>query len=147
MQTISEALQDHLAQEVTTLATCWSIARKDGVILYFTSFDRDIIVDGRRYSATDGMAHTAVSSQAGLAVDNLEFEGILSAAAITETDILAGRYDHAEISIFMVNYNDPSMGTLPLKTGWLGDVTLQGRALLKRPMHVSNCLSQPAVTL
>lgn len=126
MQNLPTALSNHLAQEVTTLATCWSIKRKDGVTLYFTSLDRDVVVDGNTYEAADSMSVSAVSSQAGLTVDNLEFESMLSTAAITEEDILSGRYDHAEISIFMVNYADPAMGKLHLKTGWLGEVTLQG---------------------
>lgn len=126
MQTLSNAFKAHLGQEVTTLARCWSIARRDGVVLRFTDHDRDVVVDGDIYKAADGMNPTGVSSQSGLAVDNSEFEGILSAAAITEDDIIGGRYDHAEITLFMVNYADPAMGRLQLKTGWLGEVTLQG---------------------
>ena len=142
MQTLTTAFADHLAQEVTTLATCWSITRKDGFTLYFTDHDKDIIVDGHRYEAADSMNPSAVSSQAGLAVDNLEFEGVLSAAAITEADILAGKYDHAEITVFMVNYADPAMGTLHLKTGWLGEVTLQGGQFIAEMRGLSSRLQQ-----
>lgn len=126
MQTLPTAFAAHLAQEVTTLATCWNIKGKDGVTLYFTDHDRDLIVDGYTYCAADSMSPSAVSSQVGLAVDNLEFTGMLSATSITESDLLAGKYDHAEITIFLVNYADPAMGKLKLKTGWLGEVTLQG---------------------
>lgn len=142
MQTISSGLTAHLAQEVTTLATCWSIKRKDGVTLYFTEHDRDIVVDGQRYLAASGMSASAVSSQIGLAVDNLEFEGMLSADAIAEEDILAGRYDHAEITIFMVNYADPSLGKLELKTGWLGEVTLQGGQFVAEMRGLTSRLQQ-----
>lgn len=142
MQTISSSLGDHLAQEVTTLATCWSITRKDGVVLYFTSHDSDIIVDGNRYKAADAMVPSGVSSQSGLTVDNMEFEGILSPAALTEDDILSGRYDHAEISIFMVNYADPAAGKLQLKTGWLGEVTLRGGQFVAEMRGISARLQQ-----
>jgi uncharacterized phage protein (TIGR02218 family) len=142
MQTIPTALATHLAQEVNTLATCWSIKRKDGVTLYFTDHDRDISMGGHSYVAADSMNPSAVSSQSGLAVDNLEFEGILSAAVITETDIVAGRYDHAEISVFMVNYADPSAGTLPLKSGWLGEVTLQGGQFIAEMRGLTSRLQQ-----
>jgi uncharacterized phage protein (TIGR02218 family) len=142
MQTISTALTSHLAQEVTTLATCWSITRKDGVALYFTNHDADLTVDGHSYHAADSMNVSAVASQAGLTVDNLEFEGILSAASLTEEDILSGRYDHAEIHLFMVNYADPSMGKLHLKTGWLGEVTLQGGQFVAEMRGLSSRLQQ-----
>ena len=142
MQTISSSLTDHLAQEVATLATCWSITRKDGVVLYFTSHDSDIVVDGNRYAAADAMVPSAVSSQSGLTVDNMEFEGILSPAALTEDDIVTGRYDHAEISIFMVNYAAPNMGKLQLKTGWLGEVTLRGGQFVAEMRGISARLQQ-----
>ena len=142
MQMIPTGLATHLAQEVNTLATCWSIKRKDGVTLYFTDHDRDISVGGHSYVAADSMNPSAVSSQSGLAVDNLEFEGMLSAATITEADIVAGRYDHAEISVFMVNYADPSAGTLPLKSGWLGEVTLQGGQFVAEMRGLTSRLQQ-----
>ena len=142
MQNLTTALAAHLAQEVTTLATCWSMKRKDGATRYFTSHDRDVVVDGNTYEAADSMSVSAVSSQAGLTVDNLEFEGILSAAAITEEDILSGRYDHAEISIFMVNYADSVMGKLHLKTGWLGEVTLQGGQFIAEMRGLTSRLQQ-----
>lgn len=126
MQQLTTELSSHLAQEVTTLATCWSIIRKDGVALYFTDHDVSLTIDGMVYKASDSMNPSAVSLQTGLAVDNLELEGILSAAALTPEDILSGRYDHAEITVFMVNYTAPNDGKLKLKTGWLGEVTLQG---------------------
>jgi hypothetical protein len=34
---ISTALAEHLAGEVTTLATCWAITRRDGVLQGFTN--------------------------------------------------------------------------------------------------------------
>lgn len=142
MQNLPTAFADHLAQEVTTFATCWSIKRKDGVTLYFTSLDRDVVVDGNCYEAADSMSVSAVASQAGLTVDNLEFEGMLSAAAITQEDILSGRYDHAEISIFMVNYAEPTMGKLHLKTGWLGEVTLQGGEFVAEMRGLTSRLQQ-----
>lgn len=142
MQTIPTALATHLASEVTTLATCWSITRKDGVALYFTEHDRDVMVDGHTYQAADSMAVSALSSSIGLAVDNLEFEGMLTATAITEADLLSGRYDHAEIRIFMVNYADPTMGKLDLKTGWLGEVTRQDGKFTAEMRGLSSHLQQ-----
>jgi len=142
MQDISAGLLAHLAQEVTTLATCWSVTRKDGEAFYFTEHDRDILVDGNSYRAASGMSASAVSSQAGLAVDNLEFEGMLSADAIAEEDILAGRYDHAEVSVFMVNYKDPALGRLHLKTGWLGEVTLRGGQFVAELRGLTSRLQQ-----
>ena len=142
MQQLSTDLANHLAQETTTLATCWSITRKDGMVLYFTDHDRDITVGGHAYLAASGMSASAVTSQMGLTVDNLEFDGMLSADVIAEADILAGRYDHAEIRVCMVNYADPAMGTLELKTGWLGEITLRGGQFVAEMRGLTSRLQQ-----
>lgn len=142
MQELTANLSAHLAQDVTTLATCWSIARRDGVTWYLTAHDQDVIVDGNRYKAAPGMSTSAVTSQAGLLVDNLEFEGLLSADVITEADLLAGLYDHAEIRIFQVNYREPDAGLLHLKTGWLGEVTLRAGQFVAEVRGISSRLQQ-----
>lgn len=142
MQTITSALSSHLAQEVSTLSICWSIKRKDGVRFYFTNHDRDIVVDGNVYQAADVMTPSAVSSQSGLTVDNMDFEGILNPAGLTQEDVMSGRYDHAEIVIFMVNYLAPEAGKLHLKTGWLGEVTLRGNQFVAEMRGISARLQQ-----
>ena len=122
MKTLPSTLSTHLQLDVTTLATCWKLTRRDGAVMGFTDHDRDLIVSGQSYVAATGFTPTAIAGSAGLAVDNLDVEGMLDSAAISEEDIHAGKYDHAEIEVFMVNYAAPADGILPLRTGWLGEV-------------------------
>ena len=126
MKSISDELKTHLAQEVTTLATCWKVTRRDGTVMGFTDYDAELIVDTVTYQATTGFTPTAVESSAALNVDNLDIEGLLDATTITEQDILAGKYDFAEVEVFLVNYADTSQGRMMLRTGWLGEVRLRG---------------------
>jgi len=142
MQTLSPALAAHIAQPVTTLATCWKITRKDGSVFRFTDHDVDVLVDGEAYSAKSGITPTAVSSQLGLATDNLELDGIVSADGLLENDILSGKFDHAYVDIFMVNYTAPADGKLLLKTGWLGEVTLQGSQFVAEIRGLSAAMQQ-----
>ena len=125
MKPISTALDLHLQSEVTTLATCWKLTRTDSTIMGFTDFDQDLVISGVTYKASTGFSPTNVSSSDTLAVDNLDVEGMLASGSITDIDIIAGRYDFAEIEIFMVNWADLTQGTLPLRRGWLGEVTLK----------------------
>jgi uncharacterized phage protein (TIGR02218 family) len=122
MKIISEQLAGHIAGEVTTLATCWKLTRRDGTITGFTSHDRDITYLGLIYQASSGFTPSAVANNSELSVDNLDIEGVIDSSSITESDIGAGLYDYAQIEIFMVNYNDTSQGALNLRTGWLGEV-------------------------
>lgn len=135
MKTTSPTLAAHLAGEVTTLATCWRIARMDGQVFRFTDHDRDLLVDGETYRASTGYSRTAVASNADLAVDNLDVEGVFDSAELSETDLRAGRFDRAEVRIFLVNWADPGQGVLKLRRGWFGEVSLGEQGIFRTELR------------
>lgn len=142
MKTLSAALSSHISSEITSLATCWKLTRRDGVILGFTDLDADITLDSVTYSAATGFTPTAIEASSQLNVDNLDIEGMLADATITEADIMAGLYDFAEIEIFMVNYTDLTQGTLKLRRGWLGEVSMHSGQFLAEVRGLTQRLSQ-----
>lgn len=142
MKPISAELATHLEGEVTTLAYCWKLTRRDGAVLGFTDHDRDLVVDGQLYAAATGMSPSAVSASAGLKVDELDIEGMLDSEAIAQEDILDGTYDYAEVTLFLVNYNAPEDGTLVLRTGWLGELTLKGGQFIAEVRGLTQSLQQ-----
>lgn len=141
MKTISTELQAHLAGECLTLAHCWKITRTDGEVMGFTEHDQDLIYETVTYQATTGFTPTAIASQSSLAVDNLDIQGMLSAGAITDKDILAGRYDFAEVETFLINYNDIGQGALSLRKGWLGEVQLNNNQFIAEVRGLTQALS------
>ncbi|MDD3446247.1 MAG: DUF2163 domain-containing protein, partial [Zavarzinia sp.] len=80
------------------------------------------VFDGIVHAASSGFTASAVESQAGLAVSNMDVEGALSAEAVTEADLAAGRYDDAECLVFLVNWRDVEQRVL-LRRGHIGQVT------------------------
>lgn len=143
MKTLSSALATHIDGEVTTLASCWKLTRRDGAVMGFTDHDRDIMVAGVVYVATTGMTSSAVSASNTLKVDELDIEGMLHSESISEQDIMKGLYDHAEVDVFMVDYTQPDEGALPLRTGWFGEVTLRGNQFVAEIRGLSQALQQP----
>lgn len=123
MRTISSVLQTHLSGGLTTLATCWKLTLRDTTELGFTDHDQEIEVEGLLYKASSGIQASAISSHSHLNVDNLDVEGLLDSELIKEADLLAGRYDFAEVEIFLVNYTAPAEGKIILRTGWIGEIT------------------------
>lgn len=118
----SEALKAHLAQGCTTLARAWAIVRADGRVLGFTDHDVALSFEGIAFEPASGMTAKAIAQGTGLSVDNTESYGALSSAAITEADILAGRYDGAEVTAWIVNWAEVSERAVLFK-GRIGEVT------------------------
>jgi uncharacterized phage protein (TIGR02218 family) len=122
MKTLDPGLAAHVAGGLTTLCRCWRVERKDGAVMGFTDHDRDLSFDGVTYQAASGFTATSIEDQLGLAVSNLDVQGALSSASITEDDLNAGRYDDAAVMIFLVNWQDVSERVI-LRSGFLGQVS------------------------
>jgi uncharacterized phage protein (TIGR02218 family) len=136
------ALYSHLATGTTTVCRAWTLTRKDGVILGFTDHDRELSIDGVLHRAESGLTASTLQKGAGLAVDNSEVLGALSAAAISGVDLAAGRYDGAEIRMRLVNWTDLS-ARVDVFRGTLGEVTRQGAEFRAELRGLTEPLNQP----
>ena len=101
---MQDALKAHLNSGSTTVCRAWLVMRKDGVTLGFTDHDCDLMFDGVLFAARSGLTAGALEINNGMAVDNTEVLGALSDASVREEDILAGRYDGAEVTTYLVNW-------------------------------------------
>jgi hypothetical protein len=118
---LTPAMRAHLDLETTRLAAIWRITRKDGQQFFVTDHDRDIVFAGEVYRADAGFERTAIRSDAGFAVDNLDLVGVFAEGGIVEDDVRAGLFDGAEIAISFVNWDDPDgHGEIRLRRGTLG---------------------------
>lgn len=139
--TYPQALKDHLATGVTTLARAFAVTRKDGAVLGFTDHDRDLAFEGITFRAGSGMTAKAIQQATGLSVDNTEAFGALQSEAITEEDILAGRYDGAEVRGWLVNWADVSVRALQFR-GTLGEIVRKGGAFNAELRGLAEALNQ-----
>lgn len=134
MLTLSGAYTSHLAGEVTELATCWKITRRDATVLGFTDHPVDLTVSGLLYQAALGYSATDVSTSSDLAVDNLNLQGFIDSPSITEVDLMAGVWDYAEVEIFEVIYANLAAGIRRLRKGRIGEVSL-GRSVFEAELR------------
>ena len=139
---MTQALHAHLASGATTVSRCFALRRKDGFELGFTDHDRNIDFEGILFLADTGLTAKAILQATGLAVDNTEAFGGLSSDAITEADILAGRYDAAEIRAWLVNWAAPEERVLMMR-GSLGEVSRSGGAFSAELRGLSEALNPP----
>lgn len=112
--------------EVTTSAYCFRITRTDGVVLGFTSHDKDLIIAGVTYEAATGFTPTAASTSREMSVDNMDVDGIIDSETVTKEDIAAGKYAKAKIMIFECNWANLTDPIFIIRTGTLGEIKTAG---------------------
>jgi uncharacterized phage protein (TIGR02218 family) len=115
-----------IGQDLTTLAFCWRIERRDGIALGFTSHDRDIIIDGLTYQASPGLLPSAIERSDGFDADIVELAGALTSDAIREDDLAAGRWDGAKLQLSAVDWTAPDADPIHFVRGELGAVEISG---------------------
>src|ERR1017187_7834354 len=137
----TDAWKAHLAQDPSTMATCWRIQRLDGTVLCFTNHSDDLWMDDnllnvfglsfgssvRNYYSNAGIAASQVNEAAGTKANNANLKILLDNGQITEADLWAGKLDQSDVMVFTVNYNDVAgMGPFDLWRGYLGETSKDG---------------------
>lgn len=122
MKTLPEGMQAALDRGATTFCHCWLLARLDGFRLGFTDHDRDLAFGGDTFEAASGFTASAMEAAAGMAASNLEASGGLNSERLSASDLAAGLYDGAEVTIWRVNWEDVTQ-RLIVKRGHLGEVS------------------------
>ena len=110
-----------------TIARAWAVTRRDGMVLGFTDHDCELAFGGVNFRPDTGLSAKAVVQGAGLSVDNTEAVGALSDGAITEVDLMAGRWDSADVRLWEVDWQTPANRALIFR-GHLGEVSRSGAA-------------------
>lgn len=132
----------------------WSAYSSGGVISELVSFTDNtspIIMDGITYDPSKGFTKSAVSSDSSMSVDTIDLTGIIGEVGggmeVTAGDVVAGRFDMAEVRIFQVNYEDLSMGRMWLRRGWIGQVSVQDQVYTAEIRGMAQMLQVQALEL
>jgi len=142
VKNLSASLNTHLNGEVTSLTSCWQISRRDGVVIYLTDHDVDLVVAGQLYRASDGYNRSPLKGSSGTSTDEMDLTGYLNSSWLKEDDLIAGLFDFAEIKLSLVNWQDPSMGVIPLRKGWIGEVSWRDGQFKAELRGLSNALKR-----
>ncbi|HEY0621767.1 DUF2163 domain-containing protein [Sphingomonas sp.] len=135
-----------LDEPLATIALCWRVERCDGVAIGLTAHDLDLVVDGFIYRAAPGMTPSAIQRGASFDAESMDVTGALSGAAISEADLLAGRWDGARVALLAVDWTDPA-NRQSLGEGTIGAVELKRGVLTAELRGLAAALEAPVVEL
>lgn len=141
MKTLPPGLQAHLDSGATTLAWCWRVIRRDGIVFGFTDHDHDVTFDGTTFEAASGFTGTDIHQSIGLSIDNLDVTGALQSDRLNEADLAAGQFDDARIEIWRVNWTETDQRLL-MMTGSIGEVKRGETAFTAELRSLSHYLDQ-----
>ena len=141
MRTIPAALQTKLDSGVTSLCRCWIVTRRDGTIQGFTDHDDDVILEGVSCRADTGFDGSEATARLGLSVDGAEISGALSDEALNESALAAGRYDAAQVDMYIVDWSEPAL-FVRMSRGHIGEVRREGGAFVAELRGLADRLAQ-----
>ncbi len=131
-----------LEGSLTAMTFCWRIERRDGVAIGLTAHDRDLVIDGLRYRASPGMVPSAIERSADFAPDNVEIAGAMCSDAISEADLLAGRWDGAAVTLFACDW-ETGGEPLVLASGTISDVAMEDQGFTAELRGIAAALDLP----
>lgn len=137
------SVDEMLSKPLVTLAFCWRIERRDGVTIGLTSHDRDLTIGGLLYRAAPGMTPSAIRCGIGLDGDDSDVTGALSSDAISEADLMAGRWDAAALEVRLTEWETPGAMWLPLASGRIGAVSRRGASFTAELVGAAAVLGAP----
>jgi uncharacterized phage protein (TIGR02218 family) len=138
---LTQALKDHLGQDVTTLAYCWTITRSDGQTFGFTDHDASISIAGVVHDPQTGLTTTAVETELGMAVSTMDVEGALRSDKISAEELRAGKFNGAEVATTLVNWCDSAQRVV-LRKAKIGKVEISGGAFKAELQSLTEALDK-----
>lgn len=142
MREIPSSLQSKLDARTTTNARCWRVVRSDGLELGFTDHDQALEISGLSYEPDSGFVASSADATTGLAPGMHDVSGLLRSTRISETDLIRGLYDGAEVSQYLVDWTDPEVRVL-LSRGLIGKIRRDGVTFDAEVTGISDLLNRP----
>ncbi|MFN3349643.1 DUF2163 domain-containing protein [Pseudorhodoplanes sp.] len=140
MRAIPPELQARLNAGATTLCRCWIVTRRDGIVQGFTDHDCDVPLGDVRCRADTGFAGSEAVARLGLAADGSEVSGALSDDSLNEDALAAGRYDAAQVDLYLVDWSEPTLHVL-MSRGHIGEVRREGQAFVAELRGLADALN------
>lgn len=114
---MTAALLEALARPLATSVLLWRLYRRDGVVMGFTSHDRDLRWDGLSHRSAPGGTVSAIVARSALDDDGITLAGPVRADGVRAADIETGLWDDARVCVDIIDWSAPDLGVIRLFEG------------------------------
>ncbi|MEM9740398.1 MAG: DUF2163 domain-containing protein [Pseudomonadota bacterium] len=112
-------------QTLHTTCQCWTLYRKDGVVVRVTEHDTPLLIAGEAYTPGALIETSQFTLTSDFSAGEASVEGAIDSEAISNDDIVAGLWDGARVEIFRVDWrNATRLGHI--WTGTFGQIVHEG---------------------
>ncbi len=128
---VHAAFFTELRKPAVGICYCIAIIRPDDPNLFFTTHNKSLtfVLNGspQVFKPSASFTPSATTNRDGMSVDNMSMIGLSDASGIDDQDLLAGKYDDAELTLYMGIWTNVSAGLLPIRRGFLGEIAGKGK--------------------
>ena len=128
-------------------ATLWQLVRIDGTEFLFTDHNENIVFNTKTFTPLSSLQATARQQATGLRNYNFDIKGVLDSAAITEADLLAGKFREALVSEFLVDWQYPWAGAVISSKHFIENMSFNGEVWEAQLSGISSLISRPVGTV
>ncbi|MDR2760746.1 MAG: DUF2163 domain-containing protein [Rickettsiales bacterium] len=122
MRNVSENLREMLKNNSGDFVRCFKIKLKNQEILTRAEGGEDLVIGGLVYKGSLGADSGNISQFSDIGENQTSIVGFINDENITEQDIILGKFDGAEIDIFLVNKNNANGEKIDLSKGYFTDI-------------------------
>jgi uncharacterized phage protein (TIGR02218 family) len=124
MKDLSNNTRELLECDNFNFVKCFKIRLKNQQILTFTENSGDIVIDNLVYKSSSGVDFNNVEQFTDITENSIFVIGFIDNDNISVQDIIIGKFDNAEIEIFLVEKNNLNGEKIYLSKGYFGDIQL-----------------------
>ncbi len=110
-----------LKKPATIVARVFTITPVAGAVLRFTDYSEALTVGGDTYLPASAFTVTALRKRADASVDTQSAD-LLTGDDLTENRLLAGVYDHAEVTMSLALPGNEGLGLWPMARRYFGEI-------------------------
>lgn len=138
MRNITDNFKNNLNKNLLFFTKCYKLILKDETILGFTEYYENIDFENITYRSNFGFSNKTLKSKTDLSFTNENIIGFIDNDMIKIDDIVSGKFNNAEIEIFLLDYKN--FEKLILLKGYVKDISIKDNIFIAEINSISSLL-------